>query len=192
MIGYLKGTVLESHENPILLNVGNVGYSVYVPEPYLSALTKNKEQQFYVHPVIKEDSFDLYGFYSKEELNIFRMLLSISGIGPKIALAIVAKGTSPVKEAVYSADISFFSDVPRLGKKNAQKIIIELKSKLGGGADINLRDDMSQESKDAIDALQSMGFSAKESLSAIRSLPAHAQTLEDKIKEALKTLSKRV
>lgn len=191
MIGALKAIAYSFHKNPVLFFVGDIGYSVYITSQFAKTLSSNKKVLLYIHSHIREDAFDLYGFPSVEELSLFELLITVSGIGPKTALPILDRGADAVKRAVTKSDVEFFTTIPRLGKKNAQKIIIELKSKLGSLAELDLRDDADEgETKELMDALLSMGFVRKEVFTIVKKIPAKAITLEQKLREALKLLGK--
>jgi len=190
MIGALKGTVYSVHTNRTILFVGDVGYRVFITAHCAKTLTANKKILLYIHSHIREDAFDLYGFPTEEELSLFELLITVSGIGPKTALPILDRGADAVQRAVTHSDVEFFTTIPRLGKKNAQKIIIELKSKLGSLLELDLDDDGTGETKELMDALLSMGFVRKEILAIVKKIPVKAKTLEQKLREALQLLGK--
>ena len=189
MIGALIGTVHTITKNPIIFFAGDVGYSVSITDTLAHALTPNKKIFLFIHTHVREDAFDLFGFISQEELSLFELLLTVSGVGPKTALLVMNAGGEAIKHAVQTSDVDFFTRVPRLGRKNAQKIIIELKNKLGSIEELDLRD-ASQETDEMIDALVSMGFAKKEVLAIIKKIPTTNTTVEQKIKSALKLLAK--
>jgi Holliday junction DNA helicase RuvA len=185
MIGALKAIPFQFHKNPALFFVGDVGYSVYITNGLAKTLKPDKKVLLHIHSHIREDAFDLYGFSTLEELSLFELLITVSGIGPKTALPILERGVDAIERAVTHSDVEFFTTIPRLGKKNAQKIIIELKSKLGSLQDLNLDDEPTGQTKELMDALLSMGFVKKEILPIIKKIPAKAVTLEQKLREAL-------
>lgn len=182
MISYLKGTVHHKDPDSMTLLVGGVGYLVNVTKNTINKASSDLE--LHVHTHVREDALDLYGFTSHEELVLFKLLINVSGIGPKTALLVIDRGVKEVKQAIVSADEGFFTLVPRLGKKNAQKIIIELKTKLGGMVDLDLSETTG--TSDVVDALLAMGFSKMEAIEAVRKIPAEVTTLEEKVKWALK------
>lgn len=190
MIGALKGTVLSKTRNPIILLVGGVGYAVYVAPALWSKLRSGDNTMLYTYLHIREDTQDLYGFTQLQELELFEMLQTVSGIGPRTALTIVDRGTTSIQKAVAASDVDFFTTIPRLGKKNAQKIIIELKSKLGVGGQLNLAEETIGETKEILEALISMGFNRREALEAVKKLGDENKTLEQKIRQALRLLAK--
>jgi len=191
MIGALHGITDTPITNPLLLMVGGVGYRVAVGEHVYKDIRPDKPVTLYTHTYVREDALDLYGFLTKDELALFKLLLSVSGIGPKTALAIVDRGVVGVRSAIATADVSFFTTIPRLGKKNAQKIIIELKAKLGSIEELDLTAEESGETKDILEALESMGFAKKEAIEAIKhNKDANAST-QDRLRVAIKYLHKR-
>lgn len=168
--------------------VGGVGYTVTLGETLASHSILNEEKTFHIYTHVKEDSLDLFGFENQEQKQLFEILLSISGIGPKTALAISDKGLRSITGAVKKSDVEFFTSIPRLGKKNAQKIIIELKSKLKDSEDFSFEEE-SEETKSLLNALISMGFDKKEIQHILPTLDA-SETIEEKIRHALKLLGK--
>lgn len=189
MIGRLKGFVNSKAKSPILLDVHDVGYLIQIPESHLQSLVTDAPQVLYIHTHVREDLFDLYGFLSETDQIFFELLLTVSGIGPKTALTVIGKGSDAVKKAVINNDVDFFMHVPRLGKKNAQKIIIELKNKIGGLTDLNLTDTPS-EMEELSDALQSMGFGKNEIQRAHEALKHSDESIDNKIRAAFKILGK--
>ena len=189
MIGFLSGTIHSKSANQIILLTGGVGYLVTVPPNYLNILKVPEQTELFIYTHIREDAFDLYGFFTHDELGLFKLVLTVSGIGPKTALLVTDKGVGKVEQAIKNADTDFFTTVPRLGRKNAQKIIIELKNRLGGLKDLDLTSE-SEENTQAISALRNMGYSRSEALQAIQAVPLSEETLEQKISYALRSLGK--
>ena len=185
MIGSLRGTVIERAAQYILLEVGGVGYRVGVT-PGLLALTKTGEQLFlYVHEVIREDAHDLYGFLSQDDLQLFLKLLSVSGVGPKVANTILSIGTAEaVRKAVMSGDVDTLTSVPGVGKKTAQKIVLELRGQLVE------TDTATGEDAEVIGALQALGYSAQDARAALKAVDASVSGVSDRLRAALKSLSK--
>jgi Holliday junction DNA helicase RuvA len=189
MIGKLKGTI-SNPTNPIIVDVHDVGYLIHITDKLRSELITGNSYTFLIHTHIRDDAFDLYGFTTSQELALFELLLTVSGIGPKTALTVVGRGASAVERAVKLSDVEFFTSVPRLGRKNAQKIIIELKTKLGSLTDLDLSDD-NGETKQIVDALVSMGFAKQEVNAVLEKLADSDESLEQKIRHALKLLGRR-
>lgn len=190
MIGFLSGKVKTIFTDRVILLVNGVGYLVTLPPNLLSTLKQDQPAELFIYTHVKEDALDLYGFSAMDELGLFQLVLSVSGVGPKTALLVVDRGAGSVKQAIKEADPSFFTTIPRLGLKNAQKIIIELKNKLGGLKELDLAKD-NEETGQAIEALCSMGYSRQEALKAIRGVPHSEVTLEGKVTYALRQMGKQ-
>lgn len=188
MIGMLTGTVSRTTHNPIIVDVHGVGYAVHVPPHMLTQLALHTTKTFFIHTHVSDDALDLYGFLTQEELDLFTLLLTVSGIGPRTATLIMDRSASAIQTAIMTSDVDFFTTIPRLGRKNAQKIIIELKSKLGSTKDLDLSDESEGETKQLLDALLSMGFARSEIIGAMKKLDKTDVTIEQKIRHALKHL----
>lgn len=189
MIGFLTGTIHTKSPEHIIVLVAGVGYNVTIPAHYVPSLKKAAAVELFIYTHVREDMLDLYGFFTPEELTLFKLVLSVSGIGPKTALLVIDRGASSVEQAIKDANIEFFTTIPRLGHKNAQKIIIELKNKLGGLKELNLAS-QSEESTQAVEALRAMGYTRQEAAHAIQSVPTSEPTVERKISFALRQLGK--
>lgn len=170
--------------------VGGVGYAVSVPERVGQILGAGQKHTLYIHMRVEDERIALYGFPTSVELALFELLLTVSGVGPRTALAIINRGESPVREAVQKSDVAFFTTIPRVGTKNAQKIIIELKSKLGSSRELDLSDESIGETNQVLEALLSMGFERNEAIRALRKLDDRDITLADKIRHALQLLGR--
>lgn len=179
MIGYLKGEIKYTNPDSIIILVNNVGYKVYVTKLF----PVGSQVELFIHTHVREDALTLYGFASPSDLQMFEWLLDVSGIGPKTALLCLAQGSAKIAKAIATADVGFFTQIPRLGKKNAQKIIIELKNKMGGITDLNLSEDES--TNEAILALQSMGYTQTEAVKAI-GIVGQENGVEETIRKVLK------
>ena len=154
-------------------------------------LTIDEKIKIFTYNYIREDAFDLFGFLELEDLTLFENLITVSGIGPKTALNIFSFGErKDIIEAIIKGDVGFFTSVPRLGTKNAQKIIIELKSKMGSDHQIDLSGKDFMENVEVIEALKGFGFTVSESQKALRAIKTQGLSLDEKIKMALKTMGK--
>lgn len=186
MISYLRGIVLDKDLQHLILDVGGVGYKVGTKIDTLNTSTIGDEVEIWTYLAVRENSMDLYGFKDKEELDLFELLLTISGIGPKSALGILSStSVVTIKDGVSSGDAVYFSKVSGISKKNAEKIILGLKDKL----DIINVDGIGTENGNAvaIDALAALGYSEREARDAIGKVKADRP--EDMIREALKIIS---
>lgn len=183
MIGYLKGKIVEQDLKSVILDVSGVGYRIYTN---ISNLQTKGEVELWTHLAVRENALDLYGFTTKEELNFFELLITVSGIGPKSALGILSVATlKNLKHAIKNGDTGHLTKVSGIGKKNAEKIVLELKERLDdfetGG--VTISGDV-----DAIEALKALGYSEREAREALKKVTESKDT-GDKVKKALKLLS---
>jgi Holliday junction DNA helicase RuvA len=182
MIGSLRGKILEKGPTWLLLEIAGIGYRVKTSPSVLSTL--NTDDAFlYTHDHVREDAHDLFGFLSLADLELFERLLTISGVGPKSAMTIMSVGSADqVKKAIMSGDLAMLTSVPGVGKKTAQKIVLELKGQLVDA------DSGSSVDSDVIDALVGLGYTAQQSKDVLKHVKASEPS--EKIREALKYLSK--
>lgn len=188
MIALLIGKPVVQKDHVIMM-VGGVGYGVAVGGKTLSELSGKPEATLYIYTHVREDALDLYGFSAHEEKELFKQLLSVTGVGPRTALSIVDFGAQRVVQAIQTADVSLFTSVPRVGKKVAQKIIIELKGKLGSLQELNLgpRSPLEQ---DVSDALLVLGFTETEIQWGLRVMEDTEETdVAVLVKQAIKAIS---
>lgn len=191
MIGRLHGTLLDKSPPQILLDVGGVGYEVDVPMSTLYDLPAvGHTVTLLTHTVIREDAHLLYGFATAGERATFRELLKISGIGPRIALAVLSGlSVTEIAQAVAQQDAARFTRVPGIGKKTAERLLLELKGKLGpdlgGGATAAAAGSLS----DVLQALIALGYSEREAAAAVKALPEGC-SVGDGIRAALKSLAR--
>ena len=185
MIGFLKGNVLQTTNSTLILDVSGVGYLVACPLPLLVSSNTGDELSLFIHTHVREDHITLYGFKDSSDLFLFEKLTSVSGIGPKSALAMLSvHSPSSLADAVERSDAEALSHTPGVGKKTAEKIILELKGKLSHliGKEMN---DTTLEVRLALEAL---GYSAKEIHAALKDLDTEGKTTSTIIKEALHQL----
>lgn len=174
-----------------MIDVNGVGYKVLIPESIFSKLSEGASIKLFTYTYVREDALDLFGFLEAEDLRLFESLLTVSGVGPKTALNIFSFGErKDIIEAIIKGDVAFFTSVPRLGTKNAQKIIIELKNKMGGTADLDLSGKDLQENAEVAQALKNFGFSTGEAQKAVRLVKKEGISTEEKIRLALKALGR--
>lgn len=191
MIGMLQGTVVFKNAPSIIVDVNGVGYKVLVANSLFTDHAIGDKIQVFIHTYVRDDALDLYGFSGPEDLRLFEMLISVSGVGCKSALGVFSVGSrSAIVNAIVTGDVNFFTSVPRLGKKNGQKIIIELKSKLGSVVDLDLSATDTNEQQEAITALQSFGFTQREAEIAVQAIKETNLKTEDLVRLALKQLGK--
>lgn len=171
-----------------MVDVGGVGYSV-VPSASVrgKSLSTGLPLSLYIHTHVRENELKLFGFSTLEERQIFELLLTVSGVGPKTALSIVsAGGPNEVRRAIGTADVDHFTSIPGVGKKTSQRIIVDLKSKIGGIGELDLSSDKSG-STELFVALKSMGFLSEEIKEVLKKVDK-SMKLENQIKQALKQL----
>lgn len=180
MYSYLKGNITEIKPNKITVDVNNVGFEVITPNPF--NFKKNEIAKVFIHHYVREDAIRLYGFKSYDEKGLFIKLLSVKGIGPKSAVAILASGNvDDVVGAIERGDAKFLSKFPGIGPKASQQIILDLKGK------IDLTEEARSSStnvKEVEEALKSLGYKTKEIIKAVKGLDGSKQT-NVLLKEAL-------
>ena len=193
MIGRLAGTLLEKNPPQILLDVGGVGYEVSVPMSTFYNLPKLGEKiALFTQLIVREDAHLLYGFGTDAERATFKQLLKVSGVGPKVGLAVLSgMSVNDLAEAVATQESGLLTRVPGIGKKTAERLLLELKDKLKVDVRITVGGDAHKPTSaaDILNALISLGYNEKEALYAIKELPKDV-TVSDGIRQALKLLSK--
>lgn len=191
MISYLEGKILDKNEKFFIVNVGGVGYKIYSHKGILDKISNiGGKAGIWVHLHAREDALELYGFLNKEDLDFFETLISISGVGPKSALGILE--TAPVlslKQAIVSEDETFFTRVSGIGRKTAQRLILELKNKLEKTVSME-KDSGFKETGDALEALVALGYNQRDARKILNDLPKNLKSVEEKVKESLKRLGK--
>jgi len=192
MIATLEGTLEYRGDDSIIINVGGIGFRVYVPTSTSSQLGAVKGRvSLYTHLHVREDNISLYGFASSEELTLFKSLISVSGIGTKLALSLLsALNPEQLVMAITSGDIDLLSQTPGIGKKMASRLVVELRGKL----EKDWREmalPLAPERADVIAALTGLGYSVTEAAKAISRLPDSEElSLEEKVKMALQQMAR--
>lgn len=188
MIGSLKGKVQAKATNYIIVETNGVGYKVFVTPILLAQLQVGESVFLCTMTYVREDQITLYGFQTLEELEFFELVLTVSGVGPKSGLGIMSLASlSMIKSAIVSEDPSVFTKVSGIGRKTAERVIIELKDKLKNQVDAA---PVAKEHSDAMDALLALGYSQQEARDALKSVPTTVESLQEKVKLALKALQK--
>ena len=189
MIGSIKGKIILKTDKFVIVETGGVGYKISVSPEALSQVKKeNEEVLLWTHTHVREDALHLYGFLDRPELEFFEMLISVSGIGPKGALSILGIASiETLKRAIKTGDTSYLTKISGIGRKTAEKIVIELRDKIandtGDKSDISLQGEL-----DVMEALKSLGYGQNEIREALKKVTPDAN-LNTKIKEALKILA---
>ena len=192
MISYLKGKIRNKGNGFVILEVNNIGYQIFISPLLYADLNLNQEVEFYTYQQVREDALNLYGFRNIEELELFELLLSISGIGPKSALGVMSiASVADIKESIFRGDPALLTKVSGIGRKTAERVVLELKEKIGklvvddGGISKS-----SLGSSDEIDALMALGYSLSQARDALNGIDAKIKDSGERIRQALKMLGK--
>jgi Holliday junction DNA helicase RuvA len=192
MISHIKGIIEEKFgTNGVIIDVNGVGYEMLVPVPDFENVNLGEEKKFYTYHQVRENAEDLYGFSSLMAKKLFEMLISVQGIGPKAGVAILSLAEAEeVRNAIANADVSFISKASGVGKKSAERVIVDLKDKVGipskyGATDVKYGVKNVDEPDEALDALIALGFTLKEATAALEKLPG-GLSVEERIKAALR------
>ena len=197
MFAYIKGNLEEKYADYVVIDVGGVGYKIFMASSSISAMVEcGNVVKIHTYYHVREDNISLYGFVTKEELKLFELLLSVSGIGAKTAIAILSHITpSSFALAVITDDVKKLTELPGIGKKGAQRIILELKDKLKSAESLidtaEVVPVVKNESidEDAVSALLILGYSKKDIESVLLKIDLTGMSTEDIIKNGLKYLS---
>lgn len=188
MIAGLHGTLESLGSDWAIINVGGIGFQVYMPTSTLSSLGKiGEEVNLHTHLHLREDNATLYGFASADELRLFQTLLGVSGLGPKLALAMLsAMSLDKLTMAIATGSVDLLTVVPGIGKKVADRLILELKDKIAAGWVTTPAAQLAEANTDVLAALTSLGYSVAEATRAVATLPSSSDlTLEERLKLAL-------
>lgn len=186
MYSYIQGSVTEIEPSAITLDRQGIGYLIYTPNPY--AFEEGKEYKVYIYQQIKEDEHLLFGFKYKEEKELFLKLISVKGLGPKMALPMLATGSiTGIVDAIERENLLYLKKFPKIGDKVARQIVLDLKGKLGA---ISVAEVVTpSETEELIEVLKGLGYKEKEFKSIIPKINSEL-TIEEQVKEALKLLLK--
>lgn len=193
MIASLQGVVDAIGADWMVVNVSGVGFKVSVPTSVLSeGGVTGREIKLFTHLHVREDELTLYGFAETDDLRLFETLLTVSGLGPKTAMAMLsAMNSGELSLAIATASVEMLTSIPGIGKKTADRIILELKDKVGALAAVSPAARLTQENADVVSALTSLGYSVQEATRAVAILPSGKKLpVEEKIKLALQYLGK--
>ena len=191
MIAHIKGIIAEKFENSVIVDVHGVGYEITITALDYENLTLDQEIKFYTYHSIRENAEELYGFTSLAAKKLFQMLLSVQGIGPKAAIAILSLASpEEVRNAIANADAAFVSKASGVGKKSAERVIVDLRDKVGipshyGATTVASAPAAKNEPDEALDALIALGFPLKEATAALENVDK-TLPVEERIKQALK------
>jgi Holliday junction DNA helicase RuvA len=194
MIGKLVGSYAgTTPDGSAVIMVGGVGYSVHVPLEALGALQNRPESELFIHTAVREDAIDLYGFSTIDDLSFFKQLISVSGIGPKSALGILnVADAKSIKRSIASGDSTMLTKVFGIGKKSAERIVVELRDKLALESTARGETVGTSEDSEVLEALMALGYNAGEVRKVLREIPKEVTGVRERIAAALKYLGGKV
>jgi Holliday junction DNA helicase RuvA len=193
MISFLRGRILNKATNYFILDVRDVGYQIFAGETFLNDLKVGSEAEIFTHHQVREEASDLYGFKTLEDLELFALLLTVSGIGPKSALGVLTiASAADIKEAIIRGDANLLTKVSGIGKKTAERLVLELKSKVirSGGATLTANS-AALTGSDEIDALMSLGYSLSDAREALNLVDPSITDSGERVKMALKKMARK-
>ncbi len=192
MIAHIRGKIEEKFgDNGVIVDVDGVGYEMLVPVPDFEALVLGEERKFYTYHAVKENSEELFGFSSLAAKKLFELLISVQGIGPKAGIAILSLAEAEeVRNAIANGDVAFVTKASGVGKKSAERVIVDLRDKVGipshyGATEVKYGVKAANEPDEALDALIALGFPLKEATAALEKVPGDL-SVEERVKQALK------
>lgn len=186
MFGHITGKIFDLKGTRAIVKAGGIGFIAHSTPSYLSKLKIGQEASFWTHTAVRENDVSLYGFETEEELRVFELLITVSGVGPKSGLAILSvAGVKSIAEAVGSGDTSFLTKVSGIGQKTSQKIVLELNGKLIG---TTKGENRTSEDVDVFEALKSLGYRERDIQEVLKKLPKELNGTNEKIKHILKNL----
>lgn len=188
MIAYIEGIILKKLNKTLIVKTESIGYLVYVPTLTFEKAQEKKKIELFIYTKVREDDISLYGFENSQQLDFFKDLISVNGIGPKLALEILSTNIEKTKSAILQENSSYLSKIPGIGKKTAERIIVELKNKI-------IPEEISEEFmvdeqklEDAIQALNNLGYQKFEVLRVLKMLPKEITDPEEMITYFLKNV----
>lgn len=183
MISYLEGNIIAQDDRSIVLNVGGVGYRIFLKA---KSYKLQAPTRFWIHQYQRQEGSELYGFSTKEELTLFEQLLSVSGVGPKSALSVLSQGgVEDVLGALAEGDVGFFTKISGIGRKTAERIVMELKG-------LMTKPSMRPKGEpEALEALMGLGYRKDEAERALKIVPSKARIVDEQVREALKILGRK-
>jgi holliday junction DNA helicase RuvA len=193
MIAGVKGIIEAIGANWVIVDVGGLSFQIFLPTSTVARLgAVGQETKLHTHLHVREDNLALFGFGSPKELALFETLITVKGIGPKLGLALLsAMEAEQLVMAIVSGDFNLLSSVPGIGKKTAERIVLELKDKIGGSWALTHDLEYAQGNGEVVEALTSLGYSVAEATKAVAALSADKSNLEDRVKSALQYLGEK-
>ncbi len=189
MISSLRGVISRIRGREVEVCVGGVGYLVRVGEGFLKRHLEGEEVAVQTYMAVSENDMSLYGFNTSEEVELFKMFLGVSGVGPKTAAQIVGGAeVVDIMKAIGDADVKFFEKIKGIGKKAAQRIIVDLKSKIGGLGELDLKEDSRLEEDELFLSLKQLGFARVEIETVVKKMPEEVVSIEERLGWCLSNL----
>lgn len=195
MISYLSGLPLAKTDRSLTLNVNGVGYKVNAPLPLLTKIELHQPLELHIYTHVREDEISLYGFETSDHLRLFELFISVSGVGPRLAMGLFTSPIEKTRHAIGSGNVATLTQIPGIGKKTAERLIVELKDKIGMGATLSNSDataailgPTAAISEDVSEALENLGYKPKDIQRVFRSLKEPLEKPEEMIKYFLKNV----
>jgi Holliday junction DNA helicase RuvA len=191
MIATLQGTIQEKLLDQVVLDVGGIGYGVYIPADNYNSLKQGETATLYIYEHIREQSHDLFGFLSRDIKNLFETLLGVNGVGPKMALNMLSVGSiDSLRASIAEGNVAYIQQASGVGKRLAERVIVDLKDKVGlVGIDLQssglLQGEASKNGDEAMEALMALGYTSLDAAKALHGIDPELAT-EDRVKQALK------
>ena len=182
MIAYISGKIIQILDRSIVINTGNIGYETFVAETLKDQLEIDAKIELFTYTHVREDALDIFGFTTQKELKFFKQLISISGVGPKTAQDILSLPINKLKSAIINEEPALICTVPKIGKKIADRIILELKNKITIDDADRIHKSTKPENEDAISALEKLGYTRKQISQTLTDLPEDIKDPEQIIK----------
>lgn len=182
MIGYLEGSIQKKLDNTVIVKTNGVGYLVFLTRIHSSEIEENDNVSLYIHTAVSENDIRLFGFTNIESLKMFQMLITVSGVGPKTALEIMNNPLPALKYALSKGESDLLVKTKGIGKKTAERIIIDLKGKVAISEKPQDYEDIKEADEDAVNALLNLGYRRQQILQKLRNIPKEISKTEDKIR----------
>lgn len=186
MIAYLAGTIQKILEKKIILNVNSVGYLVTVPASMIATLEEGKDIELYIHTAVREDDISLYGLPSADSITFFNQLISVQGIGPKMATEMMSLPSDTLKNAIITGDTATLTSIPGIGRKIADRLVTELKDKIEMVSTSTIsqvfKGGLKKQTEEAVEALLTLGYQRGEIIRRLKAAPETLETSEEVIR----------
>jgi holliday junction DNA helicase RuvA len=187
MIANLSGRITDIQSDRVIVEIGGIGFWVYITNPVRETLKVGESASFYTHLVVREDALTLYGFATAEEREYFNLLLGVNGVGPRLALATLSTlNPAAIRRAVFSEQPEVFTRVPGIGSRTSQRVLLHLQGRLDDSDDLEAMVDFADTDTQVVEALVALGYSVVEAQAAVQNIPKDApDDVEDRIRLAL-------